>query len=417
MARWNVRTRCPLSSCTKTTSRDADIERHLKTHKRDKEDILHCGKCPFTTLQSSNLEKHRKGHHSGKEKYKCSDPCCTFGANTQGAITAHQNRFHKGVTASTWDTVITFEKPAHELESTVPLESSGSSPSYTSDSLATNINETRLEDSSFPNPPPLDIGPAPLTVSAYSQAVSTDAEQFRSTPSASGLQHDDKHILPEAKILYPAVKAGPPLDIESDPIFSQGECFPAGVDDSFGAVSSSHTGIIDDGSIVDVPAISNTFNVPTPVHVPANSLGYQQDPQQVYSAPLPRSIPAYSCPGLVDSMMNANTLNTPFPAYNAAGPSGYQYQPELVTTAPLQYSVPSGIYPESYQTYQAASWNALNTGMPQPVNNALSAVQNQQYWMPTSSVQPSPNYISEYAFPVYASEHFSDGVYEGIQYR
>ncbi|KAK0203587.1 hypothetical protein DFS33DRAFT_1274762 [Desarmillaria ectypa] len=416
MARWNVRTRCPLHWCTATISRDVDIERHLKTHTKMEKDLLYCWGCPLTTLQQSNLSKHIKDHHSGKEKYKCADPSgCKFGANKKGAITSHRRKYHNHVPLSKWEIVTTSEEPAYERGTTV--ESSGSSLSYTSDSPATSLEKTQLEflPSSLLSPSLFDMDPAPHTTSVPSQAATTDTEQSIFTPFATVLQHADKCILPEAKILYPATNAGTPLDIELDSVLPQRECLPAGVNESSCAVSSSHVGTMCSyGSVTDVAAISSTFNAPTPVHAPGSPLRYQQDPCLVYPASL--SMPAYSCPGPMDSVTNANMLNTPFPAYNA-GPSGYQYQPQLVTTVPLQHSILSRTYPAFYQTYQTASLNASNLGMPQqPVGNALFAVQEQRPWMPNCSVWPSSNDISEYAFPAYASESFNVGAYEGNRY-
>ncbi|KAG7448695.1 uncharacterized protein BT62DRAFT_992695 [Guyanagaster necrorhizus] len=422
MAKWNARTRCPIFWCNKTLSRGVDLERHLKTHTKGKKDLLYCWGCPLMTIQKANLEKHIKDHHSGDEKYKCADPSgCQFGANSKGAINFHRKKYHDCVPPERWEIrAASSEAPAYERGTII--ESSSSSLSYASNTPATSLDETPVEEFSPPtllNHSALDMRSGTYTTSVSSQAVATDMEQFLCTSLATGSQQSDKRALPEAKVLYPAMNVGPPLDIGLEPLSSHRGCLAGDVSGSLGAASSPCVGTTDSyGSTMDVAAIASTFSVSVPVQALPGPIIYQQaQPHLVYPVPTLHFTPAYNFPDPMGSTMDANTFNDPSPAY-ATSPSGYGYEPQSINAAPSPPSVPIHAYSAPHQTYQTVSWDASNLAMPQqPVDNALFSVPEQRPWMPTSWMLPLSNDVSEYAFPNALGSFDSGAYYEGNHYH
>ncbi|KAG1728895.1 hypothetical protein EDB19DRAFT_1642285 [Suillus lakei] len=85
---------CPI--CYKVISRKADLPRHMRTHAKNKKELMHpCPypDCGFGALQKSNLRTHINTHTRERLK-KCPHPGCAFDTADPGSLTRHRKTTH-----------------------------------------------------------------------------------------------------------------------------------------------------------------------------------------------------------------------------------------------------------------------------------------------------------------------------------
>ncbi|KAL0579330.1 hypothetical protein V5O48_002663 [Marasmius crinis-equi] len=181
--------------CGSVLARNGDLARHMKTHSKNKNQILH--RCPwegctFANLQKSNVDTHYRTH-TGDKNQCCPD--CDFATVDPGSLTRHRKRWHQYVP-----------------KSRKARGSSGSQKSNATTSTRTNHRHKpyprRTISSSPETPPPPVFLESKYTAMALAQ-LKTEEDHGRESRYFWRL-NDGERILrsPSPKVFAPAVDMG-----------------------------------------------------------------------------------------------------------------------------------------------------------------------------------------------------------------
>ncbi|KAK0444738.1 hypothetical protein EV421DRAFT_1735002 [Armillaria borealis] len=109
----NHRVACGIHGCKAHVSGKNELFRHaFITHTKGEMSPCCAGLSP-----KLNLVRHLLHHHCGKNKFRCTGPECTWGANTKSVFTRHLKRFHANATSSSSMMESTTEPISHSATS------------------------------------------------------------------------------------------------------------------------------------------------------------------------------------------------------------------------------------------------------------------------------------------------------------
>ncbi|KAG7445238.1 uncharacterized protein BT62DRAFT_920518 [Guyanagaster necrorhizus] len=184
--------RCTFGNCNQLFVHKSDLNRHLKAHYT--KGRYQCPRCGRFFNQAANLESHMNSQHLGLKPYRC--PNCVVTTANKGSLLRHRKRHHNYVPKK-------YRKPQDVIKE---AKEKRTGPLYVKKISTLAATRRTIRATTITSPSTVSPSPSP--------------SKYPATPSSSKVMDDSCSLdwnmemptLPQAKEVYPAARAGFPLE-------------------------------------------------------------------------------------------------------------------------------------------------------------------------------------------------------------